>query len=328
MIRKLGRSLLTLLATCRDAIIVILVAALLGSLIGQLVRDSFSLLTPLMYLPPMPLAAMCLFVDALRRGRTLRGPRFSLAIVALTAAGVCLPDLIGIRSLDKADSSVPQVRLLQWNVQWGGHWDEASGWPRTGERIVREQPDLVVLSEAPADESHVRALADLLGPNWYIAEQTAHNHSIGYLSRMRLLSRFPATVQYDRHIPTAVATIVRIETDPPIRLMMADAVSGPGDKTSILQFFAEVIEQDGEIDIIAGDFNAVVQSRGFAAIRAAGYREATAHGFALRATWPTAYPVYAIDHVFVRAEHRLVGVHTFAGPSDHRGQVADLQLMR
>jgi len=328
MIGRIGRGAWTTVRTFRDAVLAVLVAALICALIGQVLRDSVAILSPLMYIPPIPLVSAALLVDALRRGRTLRGPRFSLALLALLVMGIHAPSAIGLRSLDATDPATPSLRLLQWNVRWGGSWDEPYDWPEIGTRILSEQPDLIVLSEAPSNDGCVELLTDTLGPQWQVASQTTHSFALGYLSRMRLICRFPVSVEYTRQIPTGAATVVRIETDPPMRLMMCDGISGPGDKSHLLRFFADLIERDGTIDIVAGDFNALGQSRGFSRFRSAGFREASAHDFTLRSTWPAGYPTFSIDHVFVRTPHRLVGVHTFDGPSDHRGQVVDFQLMR
>ena len=87
--------------------------------------------------------------------------------------------------------------------------------------------------------------------------------------------------------------------------------------------------QGSAIDVVVGDFNCVSRSRGFDEIRdaGAGYALASETTLGWRATWPSWFPIYDIDHILVRRGIRILSCDLFSRfASDHRGQIAVLEL--
>ncbi|WP_157963943.1 endonuclease/exonuclease/phosphatase family protein [Actinocorallia populi] len=88
---------------------------------------------------------------------------------------------------------------------------------------------------------------------------------------------------------------------------------------------------EGELRILAGDFNATLDHASLRGLLSTGYRDAAeVRGAGLHATWPTAgwsTPGIVIDHVF--ADRRIAvldySVHDLPG-SDHRAVYAELRL--
>lgn len=312
--------------TCRDAIIVLTIGGLLSAIVGQILTDRIPLASPLMYLPLPFFALAVLPIDLWLRGRTLRGPRFSLTGLALVALAIQTPQFVGVRFLDPVDPHKPTLRLLQWNVMWGGDFVDASNWDAMEQRIAESRPDIVVLSEAPNDDARTNHLRSLLGDDWHVAGYHYVTAASDYWARMKIFSRYPVRVVATRKTMTATAALVQVDAPTPLRLLVVDAISGLGDKTPELRFFAETAKAFGDVDLIVGDFNAISQSHGFGLLRDLGYRDASSYGLALRPTWPSVAPVFQLDHVMLASNLKLVGVDTFYHfGSDHRGTIVDLR---
>jgi endonuclease/exonuclease/phosphatase (EEP) superfamily protein YafD len=90
---------------------------------------------------------------------------------------------------------------------------------------------------------------------------------------------------------------------------------------------------DGEVRVLAGDFNSTLDHEGLRRLLATGYRDAAAvRGRGLAASWPfdgTPVPPVTLDHVLA---DRRVGVARYAvypvPRSDHRAVFAELVLPR
>jgi endonuclease/exonuclease/phosphatase family metal-dependent hydrolase len=316
--------------TLRDAASAIVVATLLTSLVGLLLRDRVAPLGLLIYLPAIPIALACLLVDLLRLGRTLRGPRFSLSILAILAALLHAPHVVGFRPLDDADPSGPRVRVLQWNIMWAGELRDDDFTSDYASQIASAKPDVLILSEAPARESFADGLAERLGGDvWRAHVYAYYNWRLRYISRIAVLARGSIEVIATREIDVGATRVLRIQLagGQPLHVMLVDGISGPGDKSRLLKLVEEMLVENPQVDVVAGDFNATSLSTGFDALARLGYRDANTRGLGLRATWPAAVPIYDIDHLLVHARHRVTDVDTFANPhTDHRGQMAEVQL--
>lgn len=303
-------------------------------LVGFAVRDRTVLLALLMYLPLIPLGVVSLALDLLHRGRAVRGPRWLLAFVGLAGAAASSTVMIGRGPrADSAVESAPQdeVVVLHWNVLWGGRPSGEATWAGMEDAIVRRSPDVVVLSEAPPGEQ-LESLKKRLGPEWS-STWVEHDRTSGYWFRIAAFSRWP--VGEGRRVPVRNGTAldVRIERPGrPIRLLVVDGQSKITQlRTPFLHDVAEACrtaaEEGNPYDLIAGDFNAVGRSLGFDALRSAagGYEPAVASSIGWRATWPMPFPVFDIDHVWIRDGWRIGSCSLFANLScDHRGQVVRL----
>jgi len=187
-----------------------------------------------------------------------------------------------------------------------------------GDRVCREPPDLVVLSEA-GSKTGIEALQTALGEGG----QSLHFAGLAVLSKDPL--RLGVTLLEQRR------TMVRlVDWDRPegtVRLMVVDLpseLSVPRDP--LLQKINRLIEEH-QPDLVIGDFNAPRRSRAFSQLPA-GYRHAfESAGQGCGYTWPILVPMLAIDHclhgpriVPVRYELRT------SLSSDHRLQVFDAAI--
>src|SRR3954454_15645100 len=88
----------TRLGRLADAAGVALAVPLTLSLFGQLLRDRTVPLLYLNYIPVVPLGAAAVVFDLIRRGRTIRRPRFGYAAIGALAALVGAVPLVGLRT--------------------------------------------------------------------------------------------------------------------------------------------------------------------------------------------------------------------------------------
>lgn len=296
------------------------------ALAGFLVRDRAAWLALLMYLPLAPLGLSSAGLDLARRGRGVRGPRFGLTAVGLIAAACSGSEMIGLGPTAPA-SGGETIRLLHWNVLWGGRPGTDATWASIEDDILRRAPDVVILSEAPPD-ARLDSLARRLGPDW-TSTRLEHAPGAAYWYRLVALSRWP--VRDGRPVPirNGAALDVRIDRPGrPLRILVVDGRSRPTQlRTPMLEDVAEACRRAADegrpYDALAGDFNSVARSVGFDAVRSAagGYEAASRSSIGWRGTWPMPLPIYDIDHVWARSTLRVLRCDLFANLAcDHRGQ--------
>jgi endonuclease/exonuclease/phosphatase (EEP) superfamily protein YafD len=309
--------------------------ALLFGAVGQLVRDRSVVLALMMYVPLLPVGLAAVVLDVARRGRSLPRARFGLAVAGAVAAAWGAAAMTGRGSPEPALPGSTEITLLHWNVMWGGH--DPSQWRETAAKIVRRDPDLVVLSEAPSDEMVVDALSGD-GPRWNFVYITNPPRS-GYWYNPFVCSRGP--LKLERRVPItngAAMSVLAEVRGRTLRLLVVDGRSNPLLlRTPMLHDIAAVCNdaarRDERIDLVVGDFNSMGRSVGFDELTVAGgggYRRAAAVCGGWRATWPAPVPLYDIDHVWLRSSlrgPRIVGCELFSSPrTDHRGQFVRLAL--
>jgi hypothetical protein len=132
-------------------------------------------------------------------------------------------------------------------------------------------------------------------------------------------------------LPNGAAMCVIIERpENPVRVLVVDGVSDPFIlRTPLLNSVAAYCRESPasgmNIDVIAGDFNALGRSVGFDSVRAAGYALASDRCGGWRGTYPTLLPLYDIDHVWAGSAVRVADCRFFtAAGSNHRGQLVTL----
>ncbi|WP_337172997.1 endonuclease/exonuclease/phosphatase family protein [Paludisphaera sp.] len=307
-----------------------------AALSGFLLRDRSAWLAPLMYLPLAPLGLAAAGLDLARRGGGVGRPRFLLTAVGLAALGCSCAEMIGRGPTVPAYASDGEpIRLLHWNVLWGGHPRTDATWTSIEDDIIRRAPDIVVLSEAPPD-ARIDSLRRRLGPEW-TSTQWEHPPRSSYWYKLVALSRWPVREGRPVAIRNGAALDVRVERpDGPLRLLIVDGQSRPTQlRTPMLEAVAAACRRaaaEGEpYDALVGDFNAVARALGFDAIRSAagGYEAASRSSAGWRGTWPMPLPLYDIDHVWIRADHPVLGCALFANmASDHRGQLVRFSASR
>lgn len=311
--------------TCRDALIALTVGGFLSAIVGQLCTDRVWLIATLMYLPLPVFALAVMVIDLLCSGRTVKGFRFALGVLGLVALLWQTPNLVGVSLPDPA-AGTSSVRLLQWNVMWGGSFAAPNHWERIEQRILDCHADVIVLTEVPTQPGPTDQLLAKLGEGWHSVAHDYTNHDDSYWSRQRVFARYPLRLVDSRSTRFATAALVQVDAPTPWRVLIVDGISGLGDKTASLHFFADLAREYGNVDVVCGDFNAISQSHGFEALRSLGFRDASGYAGTLRPTWPSVMPVYQLDHVMLASHVYLLKTDTFynAG-TDHRGTVVDLK---
>jgi endonuclease/exonuclease/phosphatase (EEP) superfamily protein YafD len=312
-----------------------LLALNLLAFIGFVVRDRSVILALLFYLPLFPLGWAALVVDLACRGRSLRRPRFLLAAVGLAAivcSGITMSGRGPAPPALEGTIAGGEIRLLHWNVWWGGWPHTDATWASIEETILGQRPDVVVLSEAPTT-ARLDSLQRRLGESWSSARVERGPVKPGYY-QLAVMSRWP--VRKGPRITIRNGTAVEIDVEHPeriIRMLLVDGVSRVRTlRTPMLQDIAAACRQAQDrghpFDTVVGDFNTPSQSVAFEALRsvAGGYTVASYASTGWRGTWPMLMPVYDIDHVCVRAGVEVLGCSLFTNlASDHRGQIARLR---
>ncbi len=332
LLAKLG-TLLRRLMTGGTLLVLIL------GLLGQLVRDRTLLFTFLFYLPLIPIGIWAIVWDIGHKGRSLPIP-FSLSLLGLVAINWMTISMIGKEMPSGHHSAQTSLRLLQWNVRWGGksyrkYWsdsDQRRAWPTLRKAIIKNKADIIVLNEPPQDKRLDR-LVTQLGEGWQLIR---HHKTTGLeddprkRNTMAILSRFPLQRHslLDFHRGQGILATITYKSRP-IHLLAID-----GDRNlreSKISFLTDVKKAVGKFmpDIVAGDFNAPSRSIGFDGFEQLGngYHLASRLSAVWRGSWIGFLPLYDIDHIWF--SQRLKHKHTnflFSWVTDHRGQYIDFSV--
>jgi endonuclease/exonuclease/phosphatase (EEP) superfamily protein YafD len=315
----------------------VIVGNLLG-LIGFFVRDRSLLLAFFLYLPLLPLGvcAVCLgFHDWRGPSRWLSGFLLVVGLVSMTCGAYWMFGR-GTGSAPASQREGRELSILQWNVLWGRYWNTSlSPWNSIVAEIVDRDPDILVMSEAPPLARMYASLERLPGRRFVVffasSSKNTHVYDI-YVS-----ARWPVRLERRVSIANGAAAIVVVDHPArPVRLMVVDGRSKITQlRTPMLRDIAltctRAAEAGDPIDLIAGDFNAISRSIGFDEFLHAGggYQLASRSCLDWRGTWPAVFPLFDIDHVWVRSGWTIPGCRLFTNlATDHRGQFVRLGLDR
>ena len=293
-------------------------AALLAlALVGHVLRDRTSWLAILMYLPMVLLAPLVILVQLAAYER--RRWRWHAGVIAVAAAAGVIA-AVSMRGSGSRASPQGSMRIVQWNVQWGR--DDA-GWLRTVEQIEQAMPDLVILSEAPPDEK-LASLSARLGPEWSF-KVSRNVPGSRYWYGIAIVTRGPIDNVNELPLPNgaALAADVTVQSFGPIRVLAVDGVSNP--RLSRGPLLAAVVRHAAaeDVDVVAGDFNAVSRSIGFDGLRGRGFELASLACEGWRGTFPSTLPLYDIDHIWLGGSLSPSGCVMLRSPgTNHRGQLA------
>jgi endonuclease/exonuclease/phosphatase (EEP) superfamily protein YafD len=136
-------------------------------------------------------------------------------------------------------------------------------------------------------------------------------------------------------VSNGAAVVVQVDhPERPVRLLLIDGESKINrERTPMLHDIArecsESYQASEPIDLVVGDFNAVSRSIGFDALESTGggYVLASRSCLGWRGSWPSLFPLFDIDHAWVRSEWTIVNCCLFTNfASDHRGQVVRLGI--
>jgi endonuclease/exonuclease/phosphatase (EEP) superfamily protein YafD len=307
---SLLRRLLRLLAAVSIAMFAL-------ALLGYVVRDRTWWLALLMYLPMVVIAPITFVILLITLERRRAAWQLVVMFIAMLAGLVALR---GMWQPGAVGGQAGATRIIQWNVQWGR--DDA-GWQETSRRIIAARPDIIVLSEAPPNEK-LEALRTELGATWTF-RVVRNGRGARYWYAIAVMSRWTISDEAEISLPNGAGYAVTIELPgDSLRVMAVDGVSSPTiSRTPLLD---AVADEAPDIDIIAGDLNAVSRSIGFDAMRMDGFKLGSAKARGWRGTYPAQLPLYDIDHVWIGPRHMPGGCDMLNSPgTNHRGQLVYLR---
>lgn len=308
------------------------VVLIMAGLVGQVLRDRSVTAALLMYIPLPLIGGFAVVLDSLWSGRSLFRPRFGLLVLGMAAVAWSILAMTGSGVVDPPSPGDRVVSVLHWNVQWGGGlFRSPRAWRAQCGAIQGRNPDLIVISEAPAGDWIDRLVADLGPGASFVGMQ--HDPRSTYWYRLAVCSQWPVRLDRRLSLPggSGMSVVAKVEGRP-IRLLVVDGISLP--TRSRLPFLRAIAAacRDAEtagrpFDVILGDFNTPSRSLGFDDLAAIGYRLAGRASAGWRGTFPSWLPVYDIDHVWLGRRVRLGACTFFNGPyTDHRGQVVHVLL--
>lgn len=300
-------------------------------MLGQLLRDRTAALALIMFVPVLPIMLVAIGWDAALRGRALPIRWLSTAL-AIGCGALALSWQWRPALAPEAGSPESQLRIVQWNTQWGGGNRET--FTRVLDAIDAQHPDIACLSEAPDIDALKRAWAKR-HHGWSIAAATdTSNYSYAY--NLALLSRYPVHKRADWVLSNGHAALFEVALPTRIlRALVVDLQSSPrAPRSPSIRQAAQLVETRAQagapVDIVLGDFNTPARFLGFDALAAAGggYRLASLWSGHWRGTWPASMrlPFFDIDHIWVSRSWSIQSSKFFIGYSDHRGQRVDLRL--
>jgi endonuclease/exonuclease/phosphatase (EEP) superfamily protein YafD len=300
-------------------------------MLGQLLRDRTAVLALIMFVPVLPIALVAIAWDLMLRGRALP-IRFLFTAVAMGCGATALSWQWRPALAAEPGSPQSQLRILQWNTQWGG-WNRET-FEHILDGIEAQHPDIACLSEAPSTHALKRAWAKR-HRGWSIAV-AADTSDYSYAYRLALLSRYPVQKRAEWVLSSGHAALFEVALPARmLRALVVDLKSAPrAPRSPSIRQAAQLVQAhagtEAPIDIVLGDFNTPARFLGFDALAAAGggYRLASLWSGHWRGTWPASLrpPFFDIDHVWVSRRWRIQSSQFFIGYSDHRGQRVDLRL--
>lgn len=306
-------------------------AAILLGFLGQLVRDVNLPLRCCFYVPLAVFGAAAIFHDSILRGWAYSRARFGFSLLGLAALTVGVLSQVGPASVEPIAPREGDVRILQWNVHWGGQLQQDK-WETLRAEIVAREPDIVVLNEAPFEsKGWVEAMVAEQG--WHLCRAgTSDENPWG--CQLAVCSRWPVEAEVAEPVYNGHVLLVRVERPGRrLRVLAIDAESNVV-RESREPFLDDVRRRlalahlaGQTVDVVAGDFNTPGRSVAFDRMGepAGGYVRAAQFAPGWRATWPAKLPLYDIDHVWVHRAWGVRGCELFTNlKTDHRGQVVTL----
>jgi endonuclease/exonuclease/phosphatase (EEP) superfamily protein YafD len=328
------QALLVLWRACCLLIIPSIIALNVLALVGFVARDRWRLLALLLYLPLVPIGLFAVVLGmAIRRSISRRARGFLLALGLLSASVGCYW-MIGWRPRARAKPEDWRLRLVHWNVWWGGMAIERRApWNSIGKEILDNKPDLFVLSEAPFSQDLYRKLNEMPGRHFGLSVLNLGQGK--HFFHIFVGSKWPLRLERMVSIEGGGAGLVRLAHPArPIRILVVDGTSTiTGLRMPMLSDLATTCAQAAQdglpIDLVVGDFNAVSRSVGFDRLEKSGggYQLASRFCRGWRGTWPSFVPLLDIDHVWARTGWLIASCRFFTNfASDHRGQLVELVL--
>ncbi|MGA4543793.1 endonuclease/exonuclease/phosphatase family protein [Uniformispora flossi] len=244
------------------------------------------------------------------------------ALVATALPVVVWLAMFGGTVLQSAGSGPYDLRVVTHNIN-AGNPDPAG----TARALAAENADLVALEEIPAGQSdRYGAVLDKKYP-YHVSEGT-----------VALWSRFPLADVAPVDLGMGWTRALRAEVTTPkgqaavyvahlasVRFGGSGFAVGQRDDT-VRKLAAAVDADTAEYVVLMGDLNGPVGDRGLAPLTdgLTDAQDAAGGGFGF--TWPSSFPMAAIDHVMVRGFDPVSAKVLARTPSDHRPVRADLKF--
>ncbi|MCV6639258.1 endonuclease/exonuclease/phosphatase family protein [Candidatus Albibeggiatoa sp. nov. NOAA] len=311
-----------------------LVILLLG-LAAEVVRDISVFWALCLYIPLLPFGLWAVAWDVSWRGKSLIVP-YSLTVIGLIAASIHTYQSFHVHFPQPIPDNQHSIRLLHWNTLWGGKYSfsnqpHLNTWDGLQEKIVQQQPDIIVLSEPPQD-NRLHQLAEQLGDDWSIISFEPAQTCNRCIVMFSVLSPYPMERERYSNPRNGNGFIIRIEMpQKTFRLLVVDGASKYDQLRSpfLQDTYQTVVEQHEKqepIDVIAGDFNSIRRAQGFDnyPTMGDGYWLAGEKTIGWRGTWKSYLPLFDIDHVWVSQIYKpIYTTFLFDSASDHRGQLVE-----
>jgi endonuclease/exonuclease/phosphatase family metal-dependent hydrolase len=207
------------------------------------------------------------------------------------------------------------LRVAHWNIARA-----RQGAQPILERVARDRPDIVLLSEAPMAADFGANASRVLG----LSERHQQD---GLL----LLSRFPIAPFGNLPLTNAHGWSARILTPGvPLDLLAIDLISHPtlARDIPLREVAAWVEEREPAVPLLVmGDFNTMRDASSFQPLRRCLAHAYETAGAGWPYSWPWPVAVYAIDHAWLSANLRAFNYRLHPSfLSDHLRQVFDLQV--
>jgi len=304
---------------------------LLGCL-GQATRDLNFFLRCCFYIPLPIFGIAALLHDALMRGRAYPRVRCGFGLLGVAAFALGLAILWQWEGVEPSPPEPNDVRVMQWNVHWGGHPMRPENWELLRADIEAHDPDVLILNEAPFEKKHwIENYATEKG--WSLQRGTQAEDP--WEAQLVICSRWKMQCEVDTPVFNGRVLLMRIDRpERAFRVMMVDAESNVVSQSRVpmmeeIERILTAVQAGGQtVDVVAGDFNTPGRSIAFdgMAQTAGGYALASRSVAGWPGTWPSRYPLYDIDHVWVHRSWKIAGCERFMnGKTDHRAQMVTIR---
>jgi endonuclease/exonuclease/phosphatase (EEP) superfamily protein YafD len=278
------------------------VATLLALAVRLCLRDRVPYLAALFYAAPPLLLASGALASAAAWGLARRR---RLVLGALTAAFAFSAWQAGI-SRFRQPSAPGALRLLLWNVQHGN-----AGWERLAAEIAARDADVVALVEADGGASKAP-------PGW-TWRWVDHGLALGVKGEILSAEIVPLG-------DSSRAAVARIEArGRPLSVILVDIGADPLRPRGLAFGPLDELRRRVKPDLILGDFNSPRDTAYFDAWRGELTHAFEAAGAGWDLTWPAAFPVLSIDHVWCASTVVPTSCVHLAGASDHRAVAVEFK---
>ena len=260
-------------------------------------------------------------------------------------AGLAAAPLAGCASMPAADAGT-ELKLVTFNI-WHNQGDWAARLPRLVAVIGAEAPDVIGLQEVLEDAAvglpnQAQTIADALGGYsvHFVStdpEGAPRRYGNAILSRLPVIDFDSRKLQPLDDYRTALRVRVAVggQAVDVVNTHLAWQADAAPVRARQLADLVSMLAQDGPPVIVMGDFNAVQEDAGLAALTGPRFFSALPRGATGTTLNPAkGHPDRVIDHIFAesagftRVRAAVIGSEPMAGeyPSDHFGVAATVSV--